>query len=114
MFDIGFFELLLIFSLGLLVIGPQKLPEVVRQVVARVRRFRAWMSDFQNDVEQHLDVRSLEQDLHNNSVMRKIERARQAGVDINSEMHEQLGVPASQPPENKDEKDSAKDRPKDP
>jgi Tat protein translocase TatB subunit len=32
MFDIGFWELVLIFALGLLVLGPEKLPKVAAQV----------------------------------------------------------------------------------
>ena len=44
MFDIGFWELLLIGAVSLLVIGPEKLPEVARTVgrwVAKVQRFVA-------------------------------------------------------------------------
>ena len=32
MFDIGFWELVLIFALGLLVLGPEKLPKVAAQI----------------------------------------------------------------------------------
>ncbi|MBF2754548.1 MAG: twin-arginine translocase subunit TatB [Gammaproteobacteria bacterium AqS3] len=76
MFDIGFFELVLVLLLGLLVVGPARLPELVRQILARWRRLRAWLGSMQQEVEQQLDVHGLEQDLFNRDVMRSINRDR--------------------------------------
>ena len=39
MFEIGFSEVLLLLVLGVIVIGPQRLPEVVRNLVQLKRQF---------------------------------------------------------------------------
>lgn len=59
MFDIGFSELLVIALVGLVVLGPKRLPEVARtagQWVAKIRRFVA-------DVKQDLDREMQQADL---------------------------------------------------
>jgi sec-independent protein translocase protein TatB len=69
MFDIGFSELLIVALVGLVVLGPKRLPEVARTVgqwVAKVRRF---VSDVKQDIDremQHSDLtelRNLKQEL---------------------------------------------------
>jgi sec-independent protein translocase protein TatB len=69
MFDIGFSELLVIALVGLVVLGPKRLPEVARtlgQWVAKVRRF---VADVKQDIDrelQHADLaelRNLKQEL---------------------------------------------------
>ncbi|HEX9811889.1 MAG TPA: Sec-independent protein translocase protein TatB [Burkholderiales bacterium] len=69
MFDIGFSELLLIALVGLIVIGPKRLPEVARTVgqwVAKVRRF---VADVKQDIDREMqqaelsELRNLKQEL---------------------------------------------------
>lgn len=52
MFEIGFSELVLVFVIALLVLGPEKLPDVVRWVVIFIKRFRA----ITNSVIQELSI----------------------------------------------------------
>jgi sec-independent protein translocase protein TatB len=56
MFDIGFSEILVIFILALIVLGPQKLPRVVREVGRWVGRARAMARQFQEQLEDEVDV----------------------------------------------------------
>ena len=69
MFDIGFSELLVIALVGLIVIGPKRLPEVARTVgqwVAKVRRF---VADVKQDIDREMqqadlnELRNLKQEL---------------------------------------------------
>ena len=69
MFDIGFSELLVVALVGLIVIGPKRLPEVARtagQWVAKVRRF---VSDVKQDIDREMqqaelnELRNLKQEL---------------------------------------------------
>ncbi len=55
MFDIGFSEILVIFVLALIVLGPQKLPRVVREVGRWVGRARAMARQFQEQLEEEVD-----------------------------------------------------------
>jgi len=56
MFDIGFSEILLIFIVALIVLGPQKLPRVVREVGRWVGRARAMARQFQEQLEEEVDL----------------------------------------------------------
>ena len=56
MFDIGFSEILVIFVLALIVLGPEKLPRVVREVGRWVGRARAMARQFQEQLEAEVDV----------------------------------------------------------
>ena len=56
MFDIGFSEILVIFVLALIVLGPEKLPRVVREVGRWVGRARAMARQFQEQLEEEIDV----------------------------------------------------------
>ena len=56
MLDFGFSEILLIFVLALVVLGPEKLPRVVREVGRWVGRARAMARQFQEQLEEEIDV----------------------------------------------------------
>jgi len=54
MFDIGFLELAVIAVVGLIVIGPERLPEVARTVGTWVGRFRRFVSNVKSDINREL------------------------------------------------------------
>ncbi len=54
MFDIGFWELVLIGIVGLLVIGPDKLPEVSRNLGRWIGKTRRFINQTRRELEQEL------------------------------------------------------------
>lgn len=54
MFDVGFFELLLIGVVALLVIGPERLPVVARKAGMWVGRARRFVSQVKRDIDQEI------------------------------------------------------------
>ena len=56
MFDFGFSEILVILVLALIVLGPEKLPSVVRKVGRWVGRARAMARQFQDQLEEEIDL----------------------------------------------------------
>ena len=52
MFEVGFTELLLIFAIALVVLGPQKLPKLAQQVGRWVGRARAMARQFREQLEE--------------------------------------------------------------
>ena len=48
MFDIGFSELVLVLIVGLVVLGPQRLPIAIRTVMGWVRTIRGLAANLQN------------------------------------------------------------------
>ena len=56
MFDIGFSEVILIFGLALVVLGPEKLPKLARTVGHWVGRARAMARQFQDQLETEAET----------------------------------------------------------
>ena len=54
MFDIGFWELVMIAVVALLVVGPDKLPDVARTAGKWVGRARRFVSDVKTDIDREL------------------------------------------------------------
>ena len=54
MFDVGFFELLLIGVVALLVIGPERLPKVARTAGMWIGRGRRFVTSVKQDIEQEI------------------------------------------------------------
>jgi len=52
MFEVGFTELLVIFALSLVVLGPEKLPKLAQQVGRWVGRARAMARQFRDQLEE--------------------------------------------------------------
>jgi len=58
-FDIGFSELLLVLIVGLVVLGPQRLPIAIRTVMGWVRTIRGLAANVQNELAQELKLQEL-------------------------------------------------------
>ncbi|WP_456417608.1 Sec-independent protein translocase protein TatB [Thiolapillus sp.] len=67
MFDVGFFELLLISVVALLVVGPERLPKLVRTVGLWIGRGRKMLSSVKADIEKELKAEELKQVLKEQS-----------------------------------------------
>ena len=59
MFDIGFTELLVVGVLGLLVLGPERLPKAARTLGLMIGKVRRSMSNIQEDLERHARTEEL-------------------------------------------------------
>lgn len=82
MFDIGFSELLIIAVLTLIVMGPERLPETVRTIILWFGRLRQFLSAARTEIEDEVGVDEIRRQLHNEKLMRDLEKARQDIVDI--------------------------------
>ncbi|WP_337263183.1 MULTISPECIES: Sec-independent protein translocase protein TatB [unclassified Serratia (in: enterobacteria)] len=63
MFDIGFGELLLVLVIGLVVLGPERLPVAVRTVAGWIRALRSLAASVQNELSQELKLQELQESL---------------------------------------------------
>jgi sec-independent protein translocase protein TatB len=68
-FDIGFSELLLVLVIGLVVLGPERLPVAVRTVSGWIRALRSLAASVQNELSQELKLQELQDSL------KKVEKA---------------------------------------
>ncbi len=82
MFDIGFWELLVIGVLALLVLGPERLPGAMRSTIKSVRSVRNMATGFKQEVEHQLRVHELHENL---------KKAEQQGLkDLSPELKESV------------------------
>lgn|SRR5690554_1001225 len=63
MFDIGFWELIVIAILGLVVLGPERLPGALRALQRTVHSVRQFSSNVQNELKHELRIKELHEHL---------------------------------------------------
>lgn len=64
MFGISFGEMVLLLIIALIVIGPERLPTVVRTVGRFVGKMRGYTESFRNDLEKEFKLSELQEDLN--------------------------------------------------
>ncbi len=63
MFEVGFWEMVLVGIVGLLVFGPEKLPRVARELALWVRKARSMVSSVKQEIDHELQVQELQESL---------------------------------------------------
>ncbi len=63
MFDIGFTELLVVGVVAILVVGPDKLPSLVKTTLIYIRKIKTGFNNIKEDVERELDLDELTKDV---------------------------------------------------
>lgn len=64
MFDIGFFELILVAVVALLVIGPERLPKVARTAGLWIGKGKGFLSSVKQDIDRELKAEELKRILN--------------------------------------------------
>lgn len=76
MFDVAFSELIVIGVVGLIVIGPEKLPKVARTLGMLAGRMQRYVSDVKTDIErqmQYEDLQKIQQEISQSFIETKAE-----------------------------------------
>ena len=76
MFNISPMELMLVFVVALIVIGPDKLPGAVRTGSLWLGRFRRSYNKVKSEIERELNTDEIKRQLHNEAVLEEIEQAK--------------------------------------
>lgn len=88
MFSIGFPELMIIMVVGLIVLGPEKLPEVARMIARAMRDIRKYADDVRSEFEKNVlteDLREIKNDLQSLTEEASDYDAYDHGSDISAE-----------------------------
>ena len=72
MFDIGFPELLVILLVGLVVVGPDKLPQLIKSLTKSFRAIRSYLNQIISQLERSVGMDEIRQDLHNEKIMENL------------------------------------------
>jgi len=92
MFDVGFLELLVIMVLGLLVLGPERLPKAAQKVGYWFGKARRYVEGMKSQVEAEFDSTEVKRLLHNQEVQIRELQNKLTDTDqyIDSEYHNQF------------------------
>jgi len=113
MFDIGFPELVLVAIVGLLVIGPERLPEALRTLGLWLGRMRRSFTSVKNEIEKEIGMDEVRRQLHNEAIMDEMKRieseVRSTADDVRNTMNDTANSIDPHPDRtNQPERDSAK------
>lgn len=73
MFDIGFSEIIVCAVVGLVVIGPERLPETVRTVGLWVGRIKRSLRETREELERQVGMDDVKRQLHTEEMMRTLD-----------------------------------------
>jgi sec-independent protein translocase protein TatB len=73
MFDIGFSEVILIFVIALLVVGPERLPRIARATGLWVGKMRGFVSSVKADIDRELATEELKKALAKQAAVPELE-----------------------------------------
>ena len=90
MFDIGFMELVLIGIVALLVVGPEKLPGAIRTGALWVGRAKRSFNQVKADIEREINADEIRRQLHNESILADIEKAKKGADKLISDTRKDL------------------------
>ncbi|MCV6605429.1 MAG: Sec-independent protein translocase protein TatB [Porticoccaceae bacterium] len=97
MFDIGGSELLVIALLCLIVIGPKRLPEVVRSISLWIGRLKRSISNIKSGIESEFQLDEVRRQLHNEEIMAQLEASKkemeQVISDVDTSDHDYEPLP---------------------
>jgi sec-independent protein translocase protein TatB len=71
----GFFEILLIAVVALLVVGPERMPEAIRSIALTAGRLKRFFNNAREEIEKHVGADDIRQQLHNEAVMAQLAKA---------------------------------------
>jgi sec-independent protein translocase protein TatB len=83
MVDIGFTELLLLASVALLVIGPDKLPLFLRDAGRWYTHFMSKFKEIKSEIEDEIGIDEIKHQLRNEDIMAQLEKDKEKLDKIN-------------------------------
>ena len=78
MFQIGFLEILIIFVIGLIVIGPNKLPDLVKKIIKLYKKLEIKFNNSKSDFEADIGSEELKKDVFNELRMEELDQNNQS------------------------------------
>lgn len=78
----GFAELVIIAIVGLIVIGPEKLPQAIKTGLVWFGRIKRLVSETRSEFEQQLGVDDIRREIHNEEVLDSLKSLKIAKQDV--------------------------------
>ena len=90
MLDIGFLELLVTATVALLVLGPDRLPGAIRTAALWLGRAKRSFNKAKAEIEQQLNTDEIRRQLHNESILEDIEKARRSADKLIKDTQQEI------------------------
>ncbi len=103
MFDVGFAELFLLSLIGLIVLGPERLPAVARTIGGFIRKARASWTSLRNTIESELAEADITA-----PIKQAGEELRRIGKDMSTDLPDLSDIPGFAPKQKKNTSESVK------
>jgi len=88
MFDIGFFELLIIMAIATVVIGPQNLPKLARSIGRGWAEFQKTFNELKEDVMS--EAQNLKETVNVDELEQDVVTATKVDVDVNLDLNDPI------------------------
>lgn len=76
----------MIVIIGVVVVGPQRLPEVVRTILVTLRKIRRMFSDVKDDISRELDLDDMRKFIHEADMKAHIDKLNQSVMDMTDDV----------------------------
>ena len=73
MFQVGFLEIAIILILGLLVIGPKRLPDLIKTILKFYKKVQKQISNLKSDLEEDIGTEEIKKDVFNEMRMEELD-----------------------------------------
>ena len=86
MFDIGFSEIVLVFVIALIVLGPERLPGLARTAGLWIGKARRILAEVKSEIEREMQVEEVKQAIRQQEGVDEIKKLAERVKSINSEV----------------------------
>jgi sec-independent protein translocase protein TatB len=81
LFQIGFLEIAVILILGLIIVGPARLPELIKTWLKFYKKIQKQISNFQKDIETEIGTNEIKKDVFNEMRMEELDLSGESNKD---------------------------------
>jgi sec-independent protein translocase protein TatB len=81
LFQIGFLEIAVILILGLIIVGPARLPELIKTWLKFYKKIQKQISNFQKDIETEIGTDEIKKDVFNEMRMEELDHSGKSNKD---------------------------------
>ena len=73
MFQVGFLEIAIILILGLIIIGPKRLPDLIKTILKFYKKVQKQISNLKNALEEDIGTEEIKKDVFNEMRMEELD-----------------------------------------
>ncbi|MCY4657591.1 MAG: Sec-independent protein translocase protein TatB [Gammaproteobacteria bacterium] len=107
MFDFGFSEIFLLSLVALLVLGPARLPEIMRTCGLWLGRARRVYNNVRLEIEREVGMDDIRRQLHNEQIMSELEAVEKEAKTFKNEIQSSAQIPTGvDKPDSKEDNES--------